>query len=52
MFPRILRVEIIALLAAKAIALTVIYFLFFAPNTAREPDAAGLRAHLLRPDKP
>jgi hypothetical protein len=52
MFPRILRVEIIALLAVKAAALTVIYFLFIAPNTAPEPDAAGLRAHLLQPDKP
>jgi hypothetical protein len=52
MFPKVLRIEIIALLAVKAAALTIIYFLFFAPNTAPEPDAASLRAHLIKPDKP
>jgi len=52
MFPRVLRVEIVALLAVKAAALTVIYFLFIAPNSAPEPDANGLRAHLLQSNKP
>ena len=52
MFPKVVRVEVIALLAAKAIALTVLYFLFIAPHTPPEPDAASLRAHLINPDKP
>ena len=52
MFPKVLRVEIIALLAVKALALTVIYYLFIAPHTAPEPGAAELRAHLLQPARP
>jgi len=51
MFPRVLRLEIIALLAAKAALLAALYFLFFAPH-GPEPDPAALRAHLLQSGQP
>jgi hypothetical protein len=47
MFPRMLRLEVIALLCLKALALAAIYFLFIAPHTGPEPGPAATRAHLL-----
>ena len=47
MFPNPLRREIVALLAVKAVLLTVLYFLFFSTSHRFEPDAGSLRAHLV-----
>ena len=52
MFPKKLRLEVIALLCLKAAALTAIYFLFIAPHTGPEPDGAATRAHLLATKSP
>jgi hypothetical protein len=49
MFPKHLRLEVIALLCLKAAALTVIYFSFFAPATKPEPDGRAVLAHLYSP---
>ena len=45
MFPKKLRIEILLLLGAKAAALTLLYFLFFAPGPATQAHA--IVAHLL-----
>jgi hypothetical protein len=52
MFPKKLRLEVIALLCLKAAALTAIYFLFMAPHTGPEPGADATRAHLLTTQSP
>ncbi|MCP5410606.1 MAG: hypothetical protein H6924_00375 [Alphaproteobacteria bacterium] len=45
MFPAHLRREIILLLAVKAAALTLLYFLFFSP--AHHPQTLPIITHLL-----
>jgi hypothetical protein len=40
-------VEIAALLGAKLIALTLLYFLFFSPGHQVRVDASAARSHLL-----
>lgn len=45
MFPAHLRREIIILLALKAAALTLLYFLFFSP--ARRPEIVPIITHIL-----
>jgi len=52
MFPKILRAEVIALLCAKAAALTAIYYLFIAPHQIPEPDGPAVRSHILSQRKP
>jgi hypothetical protein len=52
MFPKALRLEVIALLCLKAAALTAIYFLFIAPHTEPEPGGDATRAHLLATRSP
>jgi len=47
MFPKSLRVEVIALLCVKAAVLTLIYYVFVVPATKPEPDGMALRAHFL-----
>ena len=47
MFPKVLRREVLFLLAAKLAALTLIYFLFFAPHEISGLAANGIAAHLL-----
>jgi hypothetical protein len=47
MFPKLLRRDILLLLAAKAAVLTLIYFTFIAPATTPEPNRAAMQAHLL-----
>jgi|HubBroStandDraft_6_1064221.scaffolds.fasta_scaffold550791_2 hypothetical protein len=47
MFPRILRRDILVLLGAKAVALTLIYLVFIAPSSRPEPDRSAMQAHLL-----
>jgi hypothetical protein len=46
MFSVKLRREIIVLLCLKAIALILIYQIFFAPLTRPEPDGRAMRAHI------
>ena len=46
---RALRREIIGLLFVKAIALFLIYWVFFGPSVRPEITAPGLAAHLLAP---
>ena len=46
MFPKVVRREVLILLAAKAAALTLIYFLFFAPNEISRLGARDIAAHL------
>ncbi len=48
MFPKILRREILLLLAGKALILTILYLLFFSSAHQSSPDTALLQAHLLR----
>jgi hypothetical protein len=48
MFPKALRREIVALLFAKALLLTAIYQLFFAPYASPQPDRSATLAHLLQ----
>jgi hypothetical protein len=43
MFPKAVRLEVIALLCLKALALTAIYFLFIAPHTGPEPGGDNFR---------
>ena len=50
MFPRTIRRDIILLLCIKAAALSLIYFLFFAPAAQPEPNGRAMRAHLLGPN--
>ena len=45
MFPRVLRREVLILLALKAAALTLIFYLFFAPHERSGPPS--LASHLL-----
>ncbi|MBU6443868.1 MAG: hypothetical protein KGR48_08130 [Alphaproteobacteria bacterium] len=46
---RVLRHEIITLLCVKAIALTLIYLVFFGPSARPEITAPTTTAHLLAP---
>ena len=46
MFPKLLRYEVLALLAVKAVILTAIYFSFVAPLRKPEPNGAAVLAHL------
>jgi hypothetical protein len=47
MFPKSVRRDVIVLLCVKALALTLIYFLFVRPVTAPEPRASAMAAHLI-----
>jgi hypothetical protein len=47
MFPRSARREVILLICIKAIALTLIYYVFVAPGARPEPDSAAVTAHIL-----
>lgn len=47
MFPKLLRLEVIALLCLKAVILTVIYYAFFAPVEKPEPTGQTVLTHLL-----
>jgi hypothetical protein len=47
MFPQSARREIILLICIKAIALTLIYYVFVAPGARPEPDSAAVNAHIL-----
>jgi hypothetical protein len=46
-FPRLLRLEVIALLCLKGAALMVIYYAFFAPVEKSEPNGQTVLTHLL-----
>ena len=52
MFPKVLRLEVIALLCVKALALTAIYYLFIAPHSEPEPSGDAVRTHLLSTQRP
>jgi hypothetical protein len=45
----LLRVEIVALLCAKAVMLGLLYFIFFGPSTQVHPDAGAVSAHVYGP---
>lgn len=45
--PDHLRRNILVLLAVKAVALTFIWFVFFAPITRPEPGPQSVQSHLL-----
>jgi hypothetical protein len=47
MFPKLLRLEIIALLCLKALVLMVLYCAFFAPVERPEPSVQTVLTHLL-----
>jgi hypothetical protein len=47
MFPKVLRLEVIALLCVKAAVLVVIYYAFFAPAEKPEPNGQAVLAHFL-----
>jgi hypothetical protein len=47
MFPGALRREIVILLSLKAVALVVLYLLFFAPAHQFKPTAGQLGSHIL-----
>lgn len=47
MFPKLLRLEVIALLCLKAVVLLVIYYAFFAPVEKPEPNGQNVLTHLL-----
>ncbi len=47
MFPKALRIHVIALICLKIALLTVIYQLFFAPAVVRDLDGDRVRSHLL-----
>jgi hypothetical protein len=47
MFPKPLQLDIVLLLGAKAIALALIWFVFFAPLSRPEPTPAAVQNHLL-----
>jgi hypothetical protein len=47
MFPKAIRRDVILLLCLKAVALTLIYFLFVAPATHPEPNGRAMQAHLM-----
>jgi hypothetical protein len=47
MFPQSARREVILLICIKAIALTLIYYVFVAPDARPEPDSAAVTAHIL-----
>jgi hypothetical protein len=47
MFSKAVRREVLFLLAAKLAALTLIYFLFFAPHEVRRLAANDIAAHLI-----
>ena len=52
MFPKALRLDVIGLLCLKALGLTALYLLFFAPHAAPEPSGKATATHLLssKPD--
>jgi hypothetical protein len=47
MFPKSTRREVIFLICIKAIALTLIYYVFAAPGARPEPDSVAVTAHIL-----
>ena len=47
MFPKSIRRDIILLICLKAVALTLIYYIFVAPATRSEPDGQTMAAYLL-----
>ena len=47
MFPKALRRDVLILLAVKAVALTLIYFMFFGSSTKPEIGPQTLEARLL-----
>jgi hypothetical protein len=47
MFPKTVRRDVIVLLCAKAVALTLIYFVLVKPALAPEPKATTMAAHLI-----
>jgi hypothetical protein len=47
MFPKLLQRDILLLLGAKAVALTLIYLVFVAPLSKPEPDRSAMQARLL-----
>ena len=47
MFPRVLRRDVLILLAAKAAGLTVLYFAFFAPGLHPALNADAVQTHIL-----
>jgi hypothetical protein len=46
-FPKSIRREVLVLICIKAVALTLIYYAFIAPDTRPEPDGRAVAAHLL-----
>jgi hypothetical protein len=47
MFPRVLRRDVLILLAAKAAGLTILYFAFFAPGLHLTLNADAVQTHIL-----
>ena len=47
MFPKAVRRDVIVLLCIKAVALTLIYFLFIKPAMVPEPQPATMATHLI-----
>lgn len=52
MFPKSLRREIVILLCAKALVLTVIYVAFFSVGTKSLADGRAVQSHLLNDEAP
>lgn len=48
MFPKVLRLEVIALLCLKAAVLLVIYYAFVAPAEKPEPNGQAVMAHIFK----
>jgi hypothetical protein len=46
-FPRLLRLEVIALLCLKGAVLIVLYYVFFAPVEKPEPNGQAVTTHFL-----
>ena len=46
MFPKALRLEVIGLLCLKALGLTILYLLFFAPHPTPEPNGKATATHI------
>ena len=47
MFPRVLRRDVLILLAAKAAGLTILYLMFFAPSLHPMLNANAVQTHIL-----
>ena len=50
MFPRVLRREVLLLLAGKAVLLLALYLLFFSPAHRLTLTPERLQSHILEPD--